>query len=160
MRKDCPEIQAIGAVDELNSAIGMVLAHDVSADVRRSLIEIQHQLFNLGAELSNPGLELIHADMVTRLEQQMDSFSQSLPPLKNFILPNGGHPASICHLARAICRRAERNVVSLSRNQAINPDMLVYLNRLSDFLFVTCRILSRDSGNSEVLWSSEIEPEK
>ena len=155
VRKDCPEIQAIGGVDELNSVIGMVLAHDLSDDIKGSLIEIQHQLFNLGAELNNPGLELIHADMVTCLEQKMDTFSQSLPALKNFILPNGGSAASTCHLARAVCRRAERSVVRLSQHQAVNPDIQVYLNRLSDFLFVACRILSRNSGHAEILWSSK-----
>ncbi|MCY4642167.1 MAG: cob(I)yrinic acid a,c-diamide adenosyltransferase [Gammaproteobacteria bacterium] len=160
VRKDCPEIQAIGDVDELNSVIGMILAHDVAGDVKNILIEIQHQLFNLGAELSNPNLELIHADMVTSLEQQVDSFSQSLPVLKKFILPNGGDAASICHLARAVCRRAERSVVNLSQHQAVNPEIQVYLNRLSDFLFVTCRILSRHSGHPEMLWSSESQSRK
>ncbi len=152
VRKDCPEIQAIGDVDELNSVIGMILANQLPADLSNSLIEIQHRLFDLGAELNDPRLNLVDADMVTCLEEQMDAFSKSLPALKNFILPNGGKAASVCHLARAVCRRAERSVVKLSQNQTVNPDIQVYLNRLSDFLFVSCRVLSSHSGHAETKW--------
>ncbi len=155
VRKDCPEIQAIGNVDELNSVIGMILAHNVPTDLKDSLIQIQHQLFNLGAELNNSELKFINADMVTELEQQIDAFNQSLAPLKNFILPGGGHAASICHLARAICRRAERSVVMLSQQQKINNNIQIYLNRLSDFLFVACRVLSTHAGQQETLWSGK-----
>ena len=152
VRKDCPEIQAIGDVDELNSVIGMILANDLPTAISDSLIEIQHRLFDLGAELSNPHLKLVNAGMVTYLEEQMDTFSESLPALKNFILPNGGSAASVCHLARAVCRRAERSVVMLNQYQIVNPDIQVYLNRLSDFLFVSCRVLSGNSGHAETLW--------
>ena len=155
VHKDCHEIQAIGDVDELNSVIGMVLSHDISTDVKTGLLEIQHRLFDIGAELSNPGLDLIHADMVEYLEQKIDVFSQGLPVLKNFILPNGGAAASSCHLARTVCRRAERSVVSLSRHHVVNPTIQTYLNRLSDFLFVACRVLSRNSGHPELFWLSE-----
>ena len=155
VRKDSPEIQAIGDIDELNSVIGMVLAHDVPTDLKDSLVQIQHQLFNLGAELNNSELNFINADMVTDLEQKIDAFNKSLLPLKNFILPGGGHAASTCHLARAVCRRAERSVVMLSQHQNINNNIQIYLNRLSDFLFVACRVLSRHACQEETLWSSK-----
>lgn len=154
VRKDCPEIQAIGDVDELNSVIGMVLAYDLPKDLNDTLTKIQHQLFNLGAEINNADFKFINADMVLHLEQQLDVFNQTLPPLKNFILPGGGHAASTCHLARAVCRRAERSVVMLSQHQEINSNIQIYLNRLSDFLFVVCRVLSRHAGQEETLWSS------
>lgn len=152
VRKDCPEIQALGDVDELNSVIGMILAHDVPADVKSSLTEIQHRLFDLGAELGNPRLKRVHPEMVTYLEERMDTFTENLPALKSFILPNGGSAASVCHLARAVCRRAERNVVVLSQHQTVNPEIQIYLNRLSDFLFVSCRILSASSDHPETPW--------
>lgn len=152
VRKDCPEIQALGDVDELNSVIGMILAEDLPTDLRDSLIEIQQRLFDLGAELGNPSLKRVHPEMVTNLEARIDAFTESLPALKSFILPNGGSAASVCHLARAVCRRAERSVVTLSRHQSVNPDIQVYLNRLSDFLFVSCRILSASSDHAETPW--------
>ncbi len=152
VRKDCPEIQALGDVDELNSVIGMILAEDLPTDLRDSLIEIQQRLFDLGAELGNPSLKRVHPEMVTNLEARIDTFTESLPALKSFILPNGGSAASVCHLARAVCRRAERSVVVLSRHQSVNPDIQVYLNRLSDFLFVSCRILSASSDHAETPW--------
>lgn len=153
--KDCPEIQALGDVDELNSVIGMILAHDLPVEVRDSLIEIQQRLFDLGAELGNPHLKRVHPEMITYLEARIDTFTESLPALKSFILPNGGSAASVCHLARAVCRRAERSVVMLSRHQSVNPDIQVYLNRLSDFLFVSCRILSANSDHTETSWPDE-----
>ncbi len=152
VRKDCPEIQALGDIDELNSVIGMVLANDLPEDVKDSLTEIQHRLFDLGAELSNPRLNRVHSDMVTYLEERMDIFTENLPALNSFILPNGGSAASACHLARAVCRRAERSVVELSQHQTVNPDIQVYLNRLSDFLFVSCRVLSASSDHAETPW--------
>lgn len=153
--KDCPEIQALGDVDELNSVIGMVLAHDLPTDVGGSLIKIQHLLFDLGAELGNSHLKRVHPEMITDLEARIDTFTEGLPALKSFILPNGGSAASVCHLARAVCRRAERSVVMLSRHQSVNPDIPVYLNRLSDFLFVLCRILSANSDHAETPWPDE-----
>lgn len=155
VRKDCPQIQAIGDVDELNSVIGMVLAYDLPNDLKSSLIKIQHQLFGIGAEINNCDLKFVKAEMVTDLEQQLDTFNQSLPRLENFILPGGGHAAATCHLARAICRRAERSIVMLGQHQNINNNIQVYLNRLSDFLFVACRILSRHAEQAEILWSSK-----
>jgi cob(I)alamin adenosyltransferase len=150
--KDSLRIETIGQVDELNCTIGMVLVYDIRAAIRDSLSEVQHKLFDLGGELSMPGYEAIDADDVTVLEQDLDAFNADLPPLKEFILPGGGPAAAACHLARAVCRRAERHMVSLSRRETINPHGQAYLNRLSDLLFVLCRVLARDEGGQEVMW--------
>ena len=155
VRKDCSQIQVIGDVDELNSVIGMVLANELPEYVKKSLIQIQHQLFNLGAEINNAKFNFVNADMVTELEKQIDSFNENLQPLKNFILPGGGHAAATCHLARAVCRRAERNVVALNSMEKLNPNIQIYLNRLSDFLFVASRELSKFAGQEEALWSTD-----
>lgn len=153
--KDDLRVEAFGTVDELNSAIGTVLAFDPPQAIGSCLLEIQHDLFNLGGELCIPGHTIIVAADIARLEEQLDSFNVHLPPLKEFILPGGSKAASLCHLARTICRRAERRVVSLMRNEAVNPELLRYLNRLSDFLFVIARVLARSDGGSEVLWRNE-----
>ncbi|MCP5419824.1 MAG: cob(I)yrinic acid a,c-diamide adenosyltransferase [Gammaproteobacteria bacterium] len=150
--KDSLRIETIGQVDELNCTIGMVLVHEVRATIRDCLSEVQHKLFDLGGELSMPGYEAIRVDDVTVLERELDVFNGELPPLKEFILPGGGPAAAPCHLARAVCRRAERHMVSLSRQDSLNPYAQAYLNRLSDLLFVLCRILARDEGGQEVLW--------
>ena len=155
VRKDCPKIQVIGDVDELNCIIGMVLANEIPEDVKKSLVQIQHQLFNLGAEINNIEFNFINADLVTNLEKQIDSFNENLPPLKNFILPGGGCAAATCHLARAVCRRAERNVVTLNDMEKLNPNILTYLNRLSDYLFVVSRVLSKFADQEETLWSTD-----
>ena len=153
--KDDLRVEAFGTVDELNSAIGIVLAFDPPQAIGSCLLEIQHDLFNLGGELCIPGHTIIVAADIARLEEQLDSFNVHLPPLKEFILPGGSKAASLCHVARTICRRAERRVVSLMRNEAVNPELLRYLNRLSDFLFVIARVLARSEGGSEVLWRNE-----
>jgi cob(I)alamin adenosyltransferase len=151
--KDCPRVEAYGAVDEANSAIGMVLAYDiVPDDVRRCLTEVQHDLFELGGELSVPGYEAVQATFVDRLEQDLDAFNAALPPLKEFILPGGGQAAAACHLARAIVRRAERRVRSLAKEESVRDDTQRYLNRLSDLLFVIARVLCRAESGQEVLW--------
>ena len=150
--KDCPRIEAIGAVDELNCAIGRVLVHDLRETIRDCLQEIQHKLFDLGGELSIPGYQAIREEDVAKLEAVLNEFNTQLPPLKEFILPGGGRAAADCHMARAICRRAERRVVSLARDEEVGDSVRVYLNRLSDLLFVLCRILARDEGGVEVLW--------
>ncbi len=155
VNKDGQRIEVIGEVDELNCTIGMVLVHDVRDDIRDCLSEIQHKLFDLGGELSMPGYQAVNAADITWLENQLDSFNAGVPPLKEFILPGGGPGAATCHLARAICRRAERNLVTLSRQETINPSGQAYLNRLSDLLFVLCRILARDEGGLEVLWRND-----
>lgn len=150
--KDCPRIEAIGAVDELNCAVGRVLAHDLRGAVRECLAEVQHRLFDLGGELSIPGYQAIKAEDVAALETALNDFNEQLPPLKEFILPGGSRGAADCHVARAICRRAERRVISLAREEPVNQPAQVYLNRLSDLLFVLCRAIARDEGGVEVLW--------
>lgn len=160
VNKDSLRIDAIGDVDELNCTLGMVLVHDIRDSIKSALSEIQHKLFDLGGELSMPGFEAIHAEDVTSLEEILDNFNSGLPPLKEFILPGGGPAAAACHLARAVCRRAERHMVALSRQEQVNPHGRAYLNRLSDLLFVLCRILARDEGGLEVLWRNERERRK
>ena len=150
--KDSLRIEAIGAVDELNCAIGRVLVHDLRDPARDGLQSIQHKLFDLGGELSIPGYRAIEEEDVARLEGHLNDFNAQLPPLKEFILPGGGRAAADCHMARAICRRAERRLVSLAREDEISDHARMYLNRLSDLLFVLCRILARDEGGVEVLW--------
>lgn len=150
--KDCPRIEAIGAVDELNCTVGRVLVHDLRDPMRECLQEVQHKLFDLGGELSIPGHRAVEAEDVARLETALNEFNQQLPPLKEFILPGGGRAAADCHMARAICRRAERRLVALAREEEVGDNTQIYLNRLSDLLFVLCRILARDEGGVEVLW--------
>jgi cob(I)alamin adenosyltransferase len=133
----------------------MVLAQDISAGVRETLVQVQHDLFDLGGELCIPGMAMIHDADVERLEQTLDGFNADLPPLKDFILPGGGMAAASCHLARTVCRRAEREVVTLSRHESVRPEAIRYLNRLSDLLFVLARVLARASGHGEVLWQHE-----
>jgi cob(I)alamin adenosyltransferase len=157
--KDSPRVAAYGTVDELNSAIGMVLAADgIGEDVRETLTQVQHDLFDLGGELCIPGMALVDDADVDRLETTLDRFNDGLPPLKEFILPGGGMAAAACHLARTICRRAERELVTLSRNAQVRAQPQRYLNRLSDLLFVIARVLARDSGHGEVLWQHERRP--
>jgi cob(I)alamin adenosyltransferase len=151
--KDAPRVEAYGTVDELNSAIGIVLAvRAVPKAVRDCLTEVQHDLFDLGGELCIPGHRAITAEFVTRLESALDGFNEPLPPLREFILPGGGPAAAACHLARTICRRAERRVCTLARSGAVAPEVSRYLNRLSDLLFVLARVLARHERGSEVLW--------
>ena len=150
--KDCLRIEAIGAVDELNCAIGRVLVHDLRETIRDCLQQAQHKLFDLGGELSIPGYQAVREEDVARMEAALNEFNAQLPPLKEFILPGGGRAAADCLMARAICRRAERRVVSLARDEEVGESARVYLNRLSDLLFVLCRILARDDGGVEVLW--------
>ena len=150
--KDAPRIEAIGAVDELNSALGVLLAETVPAPLRGCLTDVQNDLFDLGGELSVPGHPIMSAAHVERLERELDRLNSALPPLREFILPGGSRSAALAHVARAVCRRAERRVVSLSRKQKVAPVLLVYLNRLSDLLFVAARELNRAEGQPDVLW--------
>lgn len=152
--KDDLRVEAYGSVDELNSCVGMVLAEDIPADIRSTLDDVQHELFDLGSELCMPGYSAISDTQVERLEQALDAFNADLPALKEFILPGGGRAASACHLARTVCRRAERRVFSLSQRDEINMAGLKYLNRLSDLLFVLARKLARHENGAEVLWRS------
>jgi cob(I)alamin adenosyltransferase len=151
--KEHPRVEAYGSVDEASSAIGMVLAvAGLPSAVTDCLLEVQHELFDLGGELCIPGHRAITDAHVTRLEQALDGFNEPLPPLKDFILPGGGAAASACHLARTITRRAERRVWELGRTEAVAPQVAKYLNRLSDLLFVVARVLARHETGSEVLW--------
>lgn len=153
VRKDDARVEAYGTVDEANSAIGMVLAvPGLPPDVSRCLVEIQHDLFDLGGELCIPGTQVIREERVTALETVLDQFNEPLPALKDFILPGGGPAAAACHLARTIVRRAERRVWTLAGSEAVNREVPKYLNRLSDLLFVIARVLARHENGSEVLW--------
>ena len=148
-------VEAYGTVDEANSAIGVLLAAALPDEIRDQLISIQHQLFDLGGELCIPGHAAIDDADVERLEQWLDAHNADLPPLKDFILPGGGEAAARCHLARTIVRRAERETVTLARHDAVRPEAIRYLNRLSDLLFVLARVLARADGQGEVLWKHE-----
>ena len=150
--KDHIRIEAIGTVDELNSIIGMVLAYNIPKEVSNSLNKVQHHLFDLGGELSIPEHIALDESYITYIETTLDSFNEDLPMLKEFILPAGGKATSACHLARTVCRRAERRVVTLAKDETISPFSISYLNRLSDLLFVIARILARNENGSEVLW--------
>lgn len=150
--KDSARVTAYGTVDEANSAIGIVLACEIPEPIRNVLVAVQHQLFDLGGELCIPGHAAIFDADIQALEDTLDRFNADLPPLKDFILPGGGMAAAQAHLARTICRRAEREVVTLSHHDAVRPEAIRYLNRLSDLLFVLCRVLARESGHGEVLW--------
>ena len=156
--KDSARVAAYGTVDELNSALGVVLAQALPDAVRDTLTEVQHELFDLGGELCIPGSALVDEADIARLEQRLDGFNESLPPLKDVILPGGGAAAANCHLARTICRRAERELVTLSHHDAVRGEAIRYLNRLSDLLFVLARVLARADGNGEVLWRHERRP--
>lgn len=152
--KDSPRVEAYGTVDEANSAIGVVLATPtVPDDVRACLVEVQHDLFELGGELCIPGHSAINASFIERLESDLDGFNEDLPYLKDFILPGGGQAAAACHLARTIVRRAERRVNTLAVAESIRPEAIQYLNRLSDLLFVVARVLARAESGEEVLWN-------
>jgi cob(I)alamin adenosyltransferase len=133
----------------------MVLAAQVPDDIRALLTTVQHQLFDLGGELCIPGHAAISGEDVDALERQLDQYNEALPPLKDFILPAGGEAAARCHLARTIVRRAERETVTLARHDAVRPEAIRYLNRLSDLLFVLARVLARADGQGEVLWNHE-----
>ena len=150
--KDSARVIAYGTVDEANSCIGLLLAGTVPGDVRELLVRIQHQLFDLGGELCIPGHAAIFDADVEALEAHLDHYNDDLPALKDFILPGGGEAAARCHIARTVVRRAERDTVTLSRHDAVRPQAIRYLNRLSDLLFVLARVLARADGQGEVLW--------
>ena len=158
--KDSQRVHALGEVDELNSVIGLLLVENLPAGARAALERIQHDLFDLGGEVCIPGHTSMSGDQVTRLEVLLDEFNSDLPPLKEFILPGGTRAASLAHLARTVCRRAERALVSLARAEAVGATARIYLNRLSDFLFVLGRVLNRKGGGSDVLWRRDKKNEK
>ena len=152
VEKDHIRVEAFGTVDELNSIIGMILAHSIPEPVQACLNKVQHHLFDLGGELCIPGHIALSETYISFLETTLDAFNEDLPNLKEFILPSGGPATSVCHLARTVCRRAERRVVSLSREENLSEHSISYLNRLSDLLFVIARVLARSENGSEVLW--------
>ena len=153
--KDSPRIAVLGDIDELNSALGLVLAEDLPQALRDALHEVQQDLFDLGGELSIPGHAILKAGQVKRLEKHLEAWNAPLPALKEFILPGGSRAAAAAHLARAVCRRAERSVVALGRADPVGDLARQYLNRLSDLLFVIGRSLNRHAGRSDVQWRHE-----
>ena len=154
-RKHSLRIEAIGEVDELNSTIGVLLCEELSSPVRETLTSIQHDLFDLGGELSIPGHEALEESHVQRLESVLEELNSRLPPLKEFILPGGSRAAAACHIARCVCRRAERRLVALAQSEHVSTNARLYLNRLSDFLFVLSRELNRQANTPDALWQPD-----
>ena len=153
--KDSPRIAAIGAVDELNSTIGVLLAESLPEPVVACLTSVQHDLFDLGGELSFPGYQAMSNDHVERLEAEVERFNADLAPLKEFVLPGGTRAAALAHVARTVCRRAERTLVSAAATEAITDTSRIYLNRLSDLMFVLARALNRAGGRPDVMWKKQ-----
>jgi cob(I)alamin adenosyltransferase len=151
--KDCLRIDCIGEIDELNSAIGVLLAETLPETARTALLRIQNDLFDLGGEICIPGSAIIDEAHLVRLETQAAQFNEELAPLKNFILPGGTRPAALAHLARAVCRRVERRVVQLGTSETTSEFARKYLNRLSDLLFILGRALNQAEGRDDVLWA-------
>ncbi len=151
--KDHFRIEAQGAIDELNAHIGLLRAYEGIPDVLDEvLLNVQHDLFNLGAQLGQPKTQWVTEKEVAALEASIDALQAGLPELKSFILPGGGLAAAQCHVCRTVCRRAERRLVTLGKIEMLPPELLQYLNRLSDWLFVAARACSQASGDQEVLW--------
>jgi len=150
--KDAPRIEAIGAVDELNSTLGVLLAEGLPETFAACLLDVQHDLFDLGGELSIPGYTAVTDAHVARLEDAVEAFNADLPPLKEFVLPGGTRASALAHVGRTVCRRAERAVVTLAGHEAVGDPVRRYLNRLSDLLFVMARALNRAAGRPDVLW--------
>lgn len=148
-------IEAIGDVDELNATIGLILTYPLQDDLQLLLRQVQHDLFNIGGELCMPGETVIAQSVVSTLEQAIDTYNESLSPLKEFILPGGTHAAAYCHLARTVCRRAERTLNRLHHTVSLNRATLQYLNRLSDLLFVSCRIINKTAGEQDIFWQKQ-----
>jgi cob(I)alamin adenosyltransferase len=153
--KASPRIGVIGDIDELNSLMGLLLAVDQTRAFRERLQPVQHLLFDLGGELAIPRARTLEENAVTYLEKLTDEFNGELTPLKEFVLPGGNQAASVCHIARAVCRRCERHIVLLGETEFVNPISRIFLNRLSDLLFVLSRILARQNGGREILWEKE-----
>jgi cob(I)alamin adenosyltransferase len=152
--KDSIRVQAMGDVDELNSFVGLLLCEDMPVDLRDELVSIQHDLFDLGGELCIPGYQLIKDSHVLRLDDLLEKYNNTLTPLKDFILPAGSRAASVAHLCRTVCRRAERSIVTLGKTESINEPPRQYVNRLSDLMFVLSRVLNRFAGGTDVLWQN------
>ncbi|MGA0797519.1 MAG: cob(I)yrinic acid a,c-diamide adenosyltransferase [Quisquiliibacterium sp.] len=150
--KDSQRIAALGDVDELNSAIGLLMAETLPQDVLDALLGIQHDLFDLGGELCIPGFENMSERQVQRLDELLAHYNETLPRLEEFILPGGSRPAALAHVARTVARRAERAIVALGREESVRPVCRQYVNRLSDLMFVLARVLNRAGGQPDVLW--------
>lgn len=157
-RKDAARIVALGDVDELNSALGVLLAEALPDEVHRDLTSTQHELFDLGGELSIPGYTLLADGAVLRLDERLAHYNAALPALQEFVLPGGSRAAALAHVARAVCRRAERAVVALAAQESVNATARQYLNRLSDLLFVLARTLNREAGAGDEQWRHERKP--
>jgi cob(I)alamin adenosyltransferase len=156
--KDQPRVAAMGDVDELNSNIGLLLTETMPDAVREALVGIQHDLFDLGGELSLPGHTLVSEAHLARIDELIERFNTDLPPLREFILPGGSRAAALAHVSRTVCRRAERTLVSLRQNEELQALPAQYLNRLSDLLFVLARVLNRSGGGSDVHWQQGRKP--
>ena len=152
--KSCKRIRCLGSVDELNATIGVLISHCDNNAIKQLLTLVQHHLFDIGSELCIPGQPRIPQAYIERLESALDQYNETLPPLKEFILPGGCVAAALCHQARTICRRAESDMVSLMETEEINEFTLGYINRLSDLLFVLARTLNKLSNVEDVLWQS------
>lgn len=150
--KDSLRIDSIGEIDELNSGLGVLLCEELPAAVRAALLDVQHDLFDLGGELCLPGMNIIKDAQVVRLEELADEFNTGLPMLKEFILPGGTRAAALAHLSRTVCRRAERSMVRLHAAEPLSEPARRYINRLSDLLFILGRVLNRAGGRGDVLW--------
>ena len=150
--KDNPRVEAFGTIDELNSHIGLLLSQSLPYDINKLLTGIQHDLFDLGGEICIPGREALSQDYVARLEQHLDTLNEKLDSLQEFILPGGCQNAAISHIARTVCRRAERRLITLSRHETVSAISIAYLNRLSDLLFVLARYFNLIQGQPDVLW--------
>lgn len=153
--KDSLRVDAMGDADELNATIGLILTESIPDHLIETLTLVQHDLFNLGGEICMPNYEILTQASVNTLEQVIDELNQVLDPLKEFILPGGTKAAAYCHLARTVCRRAERKLITLNRSEPVTKISLLYLNRLSDLLFVMCRIINKEAGVSDVLWKNK-----
>ena len=150
--KHSPRIEAIGSVDELNSTIGLLLCEPLPPDIATTMLTVQHDLFDLGGELSIPGAAMVTPQQIDFLEAEVERLNAALPPLKEFILPGGTRAAALAHVARTVCRRAERSLIRAADHGAVTDHARVYLNRLSDLLFVLARAVNRAAGTSDVLW--------
>ena len=158
--KDSLRIHAIGDVDELNSNLGLLLSEAMPDDLRDELVGIQHDLFDLGGELCIPGYQMIKEEHVEKLDGLLAKYNATLPALTEFILPAGSRAASIAHVCRTVCRRAERSIVTLGKTEALHEHPRQYVNRLSDLMFVLARVLNRFAGGSDVLWQHERKSKK
>ena len=153
--KDSLRVDAMGDVDELNSVIGLLLTETVPDILVDLLTQVQHDLFNLGGEICIPDYVILQQANIDNLEEAIDTLNDTLEPLKEFILPGGTKAAAYCHLARTVCRRAERKLITLARDEKVTAISLQYLNRLSDLLFVLCRVINKEAGVSDVLWNNK-----